>query len=143
LSPPATLVVAAIPLLALAVPLKFLELYTIATGQWLLAILVLLFVKLVGVGITAFIFDVTRDKLLQMAWFARMYGWFVWARDWAQAVSGVCSCACAAACSAPDAGLPWPRRDVTLPAYRLLQTKKARAMRAFSWAILFTIRRTE
>jgi hypothetical protein len=85
LSPPATLVVAAIPLLALSVPLKFLELYTIATGQWLLAILVLVFVKLVGVGVTAFIFDATRDKLLQMAWFARMYDWFVWARDWAHA----------------------------------------------------------
>jgi hypothetical protein len=85
LSPPATLVVAAIPLLALSVPLKFLELYAIATGQWLLAILVLLFVKLVGVGVTAFIFDATRDKLLQMAWFARMYDWFVWARDWAHA----------------------------------------------------------
>ena len=28
-------------------------------------------------------FDATRDKLLQMGWFARMYDWFMWARDWA------------------------------------------------------------
>ena len=40
---------------------------------------------LLGLGLTAFIFDVTRDKLLQMAWFRRMYDWFLWARDWAHA----------------------------------------------------------
>ena len=32
-------------------------------------------------------FDATRDKLLQMAWFARMYDWFMWARDWAHAMT--------------------------------------------------------
>ncbi len=39
----------------------------------------------VGLGVTAFIFDVTRDKLMQMAWFRSVYGWFVWARAWAHA----------------------------------------------------------
>jgi hypothetical protein len=29
--------------------------------------------KFVGVGVTAFIFDVTRTKLLQMAWFKKIY----------------------------------------------------------------------
>ena len=85
LSPPATLAVAAIPLLLLSVPIKLIEVYALATGQWLLVLLVLLFAKVIGVGVTAFIFDATRDKLLQMPWFARVYAWFVWARDWAHA----------------------------------------------------------
>jgi hypothetical protein len=29
--------------------------------------------KFVGVGVTAFIFDVTRTKLLQMSWFKKLY----------------------------------------------------------------------
>jgi hypothetical protein len=27
---------------------------------------------------------VTKDKLLQMAWFRRVYEFFLWARDWAR-----------------------------------------------------------
>ena len=59
-------------------PLKFLEVYFLATRNWLGAAGVILFVKLLGLGITAFIFDVTRDKLLQMAWFERLYEWVLW-----------------------------------------------------------------
>jgi len=66
-------------------PLKFLGLYFLATRNWLAAIGVGILAKLLGLGITAFIFDVTRDKLLQMDWFRRMYDWFMWARDWAHA----------------------------------------------------------
>ena len=43
--------------------------------------------KLVGLGITAFIFDVTRDKLLQMAWFKRMYEWVLDLREWAHNIT--------------------------------------------------------
>ena len=32
---------------------------------------------------TAFIFETTKDKLLQMAWFRRVYDYFIWLRDWA------------------------------------------------------------
>ena len=71
----------------LMLPLKFLEVYFLATGNWLGAIGVIIFVKLVGLGITAFIFDVTRDKLLQMAWFRRMYDWFLWLRTWAHDIT--------------------------------------------------------
>ena len=39
--------------------------------------------KLVGLGVTAFIFEVTRDKLMQMAWFRRVYEFFVWRARWA------------------------------------------------------------
>ena len=84
LPPWAVLFVFVVPLIAL-LPLKFLEVYFLARRQWLLAAAVILFVKLVGVGVTAFIFDVTRDKLMQMAWFRRLYAWVMWARDWAHA----------------------------------------------------------
>lgn len=84
LPPWAVLFVFAIPLIAM-LPLKFLEVYFIAKRNWLGALAVIVFVKLAGVGVTAFIFDVTRDKLLQMAWFRRVYGWVMWARDWAHA----------------------------------------------------------
>ncbi len=82
LPPYAALAVFAVPLIVL-VPLKFLEVYFLAERQWFLAILVLVFAKLFGLGVTAFVFDATRDQLLQLAWFHRMYDWFMWARDWA------------------------------------------------------------
>jgi hypothetical protein len=86
LPPWATLFVFAIPFIAM-LPLKFLEVYFLATRNWLGAILVIVFVKLVGLGVTAFIFDVTREKLLQMEWFNRLYEWMLWARDRAHEVT--------------------------------------------------------
>jgi hypothetical protein len=80
LPPWATLFIFALPFIAM-LPLKFLEVYFLATRNWLGAILVIVFVKLVGLGLTAFIFDVTREKLLQMEWFNRLYEWMLWARD--------------------------------------------------------------
>jgi hypothetical protein len=82
LSPQATLVVFAIPFIVL-LPVKFLELWLLTHRQWIAAIIVLVSAKIVGLGITAFIFDATRDKLLQMAWFRRLYEFFLWARNWA------------------------------------------------------------
>jgi hypothetical protein len=84
LPPWAALGVFVVPLLALA-PLKFLEVFFIAKRNWLGAAAVLLLAKLMGLGVTAFVFDATRDKLLQMGWFARVYHWFIWARGWALA----------------------------------------------------------
>ena len=82
LSPQATLVVFVVPFVVL-LPLKFLEFWFLAHRQWVAAIVVLVLAKLVGLGVTAFIFEVTKDKLLQMAWFRRVYAFFLWARDWA------------------------------------------------------------
>ncbi len=82
LPPWAALGVFIVPFVVL-LPLKFLEVFFLAKRQWIAAGLVLLAAKLLGLGVTAFVFDATRDKLLQMAWFARMYDWFMWARDWA------------------------------------------------------------
>jgi hypothetical protein len=82
LSPPATLVVFVVPFILL-LPLKFLEFWFLAHRQWVATIAVLLLAKLVGLGVTAFIFEATKDKLLQMAWFLRLYEFFLWARHWA------------------------------------------------------------
>jgi hypothetical protein len=84
LPPYAALAVFIVPFIVL-LPLKFLEVYFLATRNWLGAGLVLIAAKLLGLGVTAFVFDATRDKLLQMAWFRRMFDWFIWAREWAHA----------------------------------------------------------
>ena len=83
LPPYGSLIVFIVPVIVL-MPLKFLEVYFIATANWFAAIVVLVLAKLVGLGVTAFVFDVTRGKLLQIPWFLRMYEWFLWARDWAR-----------------------------------------------------------
>jgi hypothetical protein len=83
--PWAALIFFVIPLLVLF-PLKIAEVWFIAHGRWIGALLTLLLAKLVGLGVTAFVFDVTRDKLLQMQWFSRLYAWFMWLRDWAHAL---------------------------------------------------------
>ena len=86
LPPWATLIVFVIPFIVL-LPLKFLEVYLIATHQWLAAGVVLILAKLLGLGVTAFIFDVTREKLLQMAWFRRVYEWVLRLREWAHDIT--------------------------------------------------------
>jgi hypothetical protein len=82
----AALIVFVIPLIVLF-PLKVAEFWFITHGQWVGAVVTLIVAKLLGLGVTAFVFDVTRDKLLEMAWFARLYEWFIWLRDWAHAVA--------------------------------------------------------
>jgi hypothetical protein len=86
LPPWAALGVFIVPLIVL-LPLKFLEVFFLAKRQWLAAGLVLILAKLLGLGVTAFVFDATRGKLLQMAWFARMFDWFMWARVWAHEIT--------------------------------------------------------
>ena len=70
LSPAMTLIVFAVPVIPLF-PLKLVGLWLLANEYWLSAVIVIVFGKLVGVGVTAFIFDVTRTKLLHMAWFKK------------------------------------------------------------------------
>jgi hypothetical protein len=82
LSPAATLVVFVVPFILL-LPLKFLEVWLIAKHHWIGAIVTLVLAKLLGLGVTAFIFDLTRAKLLQMPWFRSLYeqmlAWLAWA----------------------------------------------------------------
>ncbi len=72
LPPAATVLVFAIPM-ALSVPFKLAGLWFLASGQFIAAASVIVTAKFVTLGVTAFIFDVTRDKLLQLAWFRRLY----------------------------------------------------------------------
>jgi hypothetical protein len=72
LSPAMTLIVFAVPVIPLF-PLKLVGLWLLAHEYWVSAAVVIVFGKFVGVGVTAFIFDVTRSKLLQMAWFKKVY----------------------------------------------------------------------
>jgi len=72
LPPWAVLIVFIVPFIVL-LPLKFAEVYCIVHRQWITAGIILLLAKLLGLGVTAFIFDVTRPKLLQMAWFRWLY----------------------------------------------------------------------
>ena len=72
LPPWAVLIVFVVPFIVL-LPLKFLEVYFIVHRQWFAAIFILVLAKLLGLGVTAFIFDVTKPKLLQMAWFRWLY----------------------------------------------------------------------
>ena len=81
LPPAATLVVFAVPLAALF-PLKLLGFWLLAQQQWLAAGVVLVLAKLVGVAVTAFVFEMTRPKLLKLAWFHWLYQhvlmWLAW-----------------------------------------------------------------
>jgi len=72
LSPAMTLIVFAVPIIPLF-PLKLVGLWLLAHEYWTSAVFTIVFAKMVGVGVTAFVFDVTRDKLLEMHWFERIY----------------------------------------------------------------------
>jgi hypothetical protein len=85
LSPAMTLIVFAVPLIPLF-PLKLIGLWLLAHEYWLTSISVLVFAKFAGVGITAFIFDVTREKLLEMRWFEKLYDFIMMLRDKAKAM---------------------------------------------------------
>jgi hypothetical protein len=85
LSPAMTLIVFIVPVIPL-LPLKMFGLWLLANEYWLSAVLILAFAKFLGLGVAAFIFDVTRPKLLQMAWFERLYGWVIALRDKARAI---------------------------------------------------------
>ncbi|WP_439372194.1 hypothetical protein ACRQ5Q_01965 [Bradyrhizobium sp. PMVTL-01] len=72
LSPAMTLIVFAVPIIPLF-PLKLVGLWLLTHEYWTSAVFTMVFAKLAGVGVTAFVFDVTRDKLLEMPWFERIY----------------------------------------------------------------------
>lgn len=82
LPPYPTLLVFLVPLLLL-LPLKFLGVWLLAHGSWLGALATLALAKVVSVGVTAFIFEVTRPKLLQLPWFRRLYDWVMASVAWA------------------------------------------------------------
>jgi hypothetical protein len=76
LSPAVTLIVFVVPVILLF-PLKLLGLWLLANEYWAGAVMLMVFAKFLGLGVTAFVFDVTRPKLLQMRWFAKLYEWIL------------------------------------------------------------------
>ena len=72
LSPAMTLIVFIVPVIPLF-PLKLVGFWLLAHEYWLSAVFTILFAKFLGVGVAAFVFDVTRPKLLEMGWFGKLY----------------------------------------------------------------------
>ncbi|MBX9738742.1 MAG: hypothetical protein K2X62_01650 [Beijerinckiaceae bacterium] len=82
----ATLFLFLIPAAAI-LPFKFLALFLLARGHFLYGGLTFLAAKTVGVGFTAMIFDLCREKLLTIAWFARLHARVLAVRAWAHALT--------------------------------------------------------
>lgn len=83
LPPEGTLAVFAIPVVLL-LPLKVTVVWLLLKGSWASAMALLAFVKLFGLGLSAFAFDVCRDKLLQLSMFRKVYERTLAARRWAK-----------------------------------------------------------
>jgi hypothetical protein len=86
LSPYPTLLVFAVPV-AIYLGLEALALWPLAQGRWFTALVVLAVAKISGAALTAFVFDLTRDKLLQLNWFRAGYGIVLGWRDTAHALA--------------------------------------------------------
>jgi hypothetical protein len=69
---PVVLVVYLVPFIVVE-PLKFITLWIAATGHVIFGLVGFVLVQFVGVGLLAVVFDLTREKLLSMAWFAWIY----------------------------------------------------------------------
>lgn len=85
LSPRATLLIFLTPALAIY-PIKFVALGLIMRGHILTGALTIFFVKTLALGVTSYLFDICREKMLQMPTFARVYAAFCSAREWARAI---------------------------------------------------------
>ena len=72
LSPAMTLIVFIVPVIPLF-PLKLIGFWLLTHEYWISAFLTIIFAKFLGVGVAAFVFDITRPKLLKMAWFETVY----------------------------------------------------------------------
>jgi hypothetical protein len=79
----------ALPLFVIPVvviePLKIVAIRALAHGHFIKGVLAFIALKFIGVALIAFIFDLTRDKLLAIGWFERFYAWVVLWRDKAHA----------------------------------------------------------
>jgi hypothetical protein len=80
-----TLIVFIVPVIPLF-PLKLIGLWLLTHEYWISAILTIIFAKFLGVGVAAFIFDVTRPKLLEMQWFETLYEFIIELRAKASAL---------------------------------------------------------
>lgn len=82
LSPQMTLALFAVPMIGVF-PFKVGALALFASGHVLLGIVFIFLVKALALGVEAFLFDICRDKLLEMRWFGRLYSVVLDVRAWA------------------------------------------------------------
>jgi hypothetical protein len=82
LSPVATVGVFALPALAI-LPLKLMAVAAIAHGHLLTGLAVILGAKTLALGVTSFLFDASREKLMQLAWFVHVYQMVLRVSAWA------------------------------------------------------------
>lgn len=85
LAPPMTLALFAVPAI-LIFPFKLLALGLIATGHVGVGIVAIFLAKTLALGVTSFLFDICREKLLMMEWFAHFYSIVLDVRAWATAL---------------------------------------------------------
>ena len=85
LSPAMTLIVFIVPVIPLF-PLKMVGFWLLVHEYWMSAVFTIVFAKFLGVGVAAFVFDVTKDKLLEMGWFETLYDFVVTLRAKANAL---------------------------------------------------------
>lgn len=85
LSPQMTLAVFAVPAISI-LPFKIAALSLIAHGHVMFGLIAIFLAKTLALGVTSFLFDVCRDKLLEMEWFGRFYSLVLDARAWAAAL---------------------------------------------------------
>ena len=79
---PVVLAIFIIPVIVI-LPFKLAALYLIAHGRFVLGAATFIAAKFAGVGVTAFLFDICRDKLLTMGWLRWLHdhvmSWLAWA----------------------------------------------------------------
>ncbi len=72
---------------AVLFPIKLGALWVAAQGQFaghaLIGMGVFVIAKIAGLAVTVFLFEVCRPKLMELAWFCRLYDWVLQARVWA------------------------------------------------------------
>ncbi len=86
---PVVLLVFLIPV-AVIEPFKIVGLWLIAHHHIVYGVLAFVAAKFFGLGVAAFLFDATRNKLLSMAWFARFYAWVMRVRARAHEILEPC-----------------------------------------------------
>jgi hypothetical protein len=76
LPPYAALIAFAIPVLVL-LPFKLFAFWLMARGYHLLGVQVFIVAKIIGTALLARIFALTKDALMRIIWFAKLYTWFI------------------------------------------------------------------
>jgi hypothetical protein len=81
---PVVLLVFLVPI-AVIEPFKLVALWAITHHHVIIGVAAFVAAKFAGLGVTAFLFEATREKLLTMAWFKRFYDWVLMLRAKAHA----------------------------------------------------------